>query len=100
MVNNITYSFFSFRKTCTDIETTFIEQNIYFYEVNFHISTFGALYGAAGNVNASAGVGTVISFKNGNLHDIQFKNAAAGSNAVIDCVATIVDEKVKKALGI
>lgn len=75
-------------------------QSIPFYDANFHIATQAAQYGDMTAQDAPAAVGDVISYRNGDLKDIWFKNAAAGVNTQIICVAVVPVDYVKEALGL
>jgi hypothetical protein len=76
------------------------DQDIPFYEANFHIALNDATYGDMTAQNAPAASGSVITFPKGNLKDIWFKNAAAAANCQIICVAVVPTEYVKAALGL
>lgn len=82
-------------------DTPFVitDHDIPFYDANFHVSTQNALYGDMVSQEAPASVGDVISFRNGNIKDIFFKNAGAGANTKIICVATVPTNYVSDALG-
>lgn len=94
-------SFVTLNVTATsDSAFRITDHDIPFYEANFHIVTNAALYGDMTAQDAPAAVGDVITFPKGNVKDIWFKNAGAGANTKIVCVATVPTDYVKGALNL
>lgn len=75
------------------------DHDIPFFDANFHVAAQAAKYGDMTAQNADAAVGDVITFRNGNIKDIWFINAAGGANTQIICVATVPNKYVKSELG-
>jgi hypothetical protein len=94
-----TKSITSFSLTCADAPKPLTTTPTPFYDANFHVTTHPAYYGDGLRQQSPATVGSVITFQNGNLADIFFKNYTAGSNSVIECVATVPLTWVKQKLG-
>lgn len=93
-------SVISFSLTMTDDNPHRVtEFDIPYYEVNLHCYTNDLLYGTGEVLAAKILADDVASFRNGNLRDFLFKNAAAGSNGQIVAVAVIPTKFVKKNLG-
>lgn len=74
--------------------------DIPFYTANFHCYTNAALYGSQIAQPGTFGVGAVIDFTNGNLHDFFFRNAVGAANTNIVCIATVPTTFVKQQLGL
>jgi hypothetical protein len=69
-----------------------------FYEINIHVETNDCYYGTQRTQGAIGATGSVISFQNGDIRDIVFKNKTAGSNTKITIVATVPTEYTQQGL--
>ena len=97
MVETVT-SFLSLKKTIGDAAAPFSLNNIPFYEMNIHITTYDVYYGDGTLQEALAPVGSILDFPKGDLRDLFFKNRTAGSNGVVTVVGTVPDITVREAL--
>jgi hypothetical protein len=94
-----TTSLITLQHTATaDTPFRLTDASIPYYEVNIHIYDNKAYYGTAVEQVGEASVGAVISFQNGDLRDLYFKNFTAGSNCKIVAVATVPTDYVKAQL--
>lgn len=90
MVKTVT-STISLTKTATDDNLFQItDHNIPYKEINVHIYDHDAYYGNGTINDAIASANSVLSFTDGDIHDLFFKNRNAGNNTRIVIVATVV----------
>ncbi len=94
-------SFISISYTATaDAMFHLIEADLWFRDVNIHITTNNAKYGDRSAQEAEITSGDIVCFEDVNLADIFFKNAGAGSNTVIRAVGVVMTPGRKKELEI
>jgi len=93
--------FLSLQHTATaDTKFRLVNADLWFRDLNIHITGNDADYGDYSNQDAQVASGGVLSFQNVNLADIFFKNHAAGSNTVITAVGALMLPGQKRQLGI
>jgi len=96
-----TYSFYSVALTLSDDGVHRIsDYSIPFYEANFHCETASVLYGTGEECSAPLNNGDVVFFRNGDLRDFFFKNAAAGVNGKVVVVCTVPTDAIKNKLTV
>jgi len=94
-----TYSFYSVALTLSDDAIHRVsDYSMPFYEANFHCETASLLYGTGEVCEAPLNNGDVVFFRNGDLKDFFFKNAAAGVNGKVVVVATVPTSAVLQKL--
>ena len=96
---NTISSVIGFTKTMTDDnEHRIVDFDLPFIDLNIHVYTENAKYGAMGVCEGQINAGDVAFFQKGNLKDFVFKNASAGSNTTIVCIATVPNALVSQAV--
>lgn len=94
-----TTSIITLNKTATsDASFRICDASIPFYDINVHVESNDCKYGTPVAQEAIAVTGSVISFRNGDIRDIWFKNRVAGNNTKIIIVATVPTDYVTKGL--
>ena len=86
-----------------DLPFKLVNTDLWFEDINIHCYTQNAFYGDISdltNVHGLIYANDVISFRNCNLNDIYFMNAAAGVNTTITAVGVRMTNARKRELGI
>jgi hypothetical protein len=91
-------STFSHEKTIADVAQPFIEHNIPYHEVNFHVYDNDVFYGDGTTMAAIAVAGSIIYFDKGDLRDHFFMNKVGGQTGRVVAVATVPHPRVQEAL--
>jgi hypothetical protein len=88
------YTFYSNTLTCGDTAKNLDPESIPFYDANIYIYDHDVYYGSGAVQDAIAPKNTVLSFRNGDIKDVFFKNKTSGSNGRIVIVATVPVKQV------
>jgi len=93
-------TFISISKTASDDNKFNLTglSDMWFSEINIHITTHNAKYGDYSGQTAVINANDIVSFTNVNLKDIFFINSSAGSNTVVTAVGSLMMRGQRKAL--
>ena len=101
MGNRHTSNVVAIEYTATDDKQfRLVQNNLWFREGNFVVTTFSALQGQDVSQTTLLIVGATTSFQDFNLGDIYFKNAIAGNNTIIQFVGVRMTEQRMNELGV
>lgn len=95
-------TFISVRKTPTaDTMFKLVTADMWFEEVNIHVSTHSAKYGDLLARHETITAGDIVPFSNPiNLNDVFFENNTAGDNTVVTAVGVLMLPARMRELGL
>lgn len=95
------YTIYTFQVTATsDAKFKLVNRSFWVREANIHVTNNNAMYGDINTQNALLTTNDVLTFEDFDLNDLYFKNANAGDNTTITCVAVKMSKARMRDLGV